>query len=143
MEHAVLRIYERCVHLSGNPRGGAKAEIKVSRLCHTRTNIGAGTVAAADGHGNTRAKAEAACRFLTESACDLAAGMNLREFVQIKAYITEHIRIILPRFQIHEQAVRRIRHVGRFHLAGKAVDKIVLRLQDAVCPGVEFWLVFL
>ncbi len=69
--------------------------------------------------------------------------MNLREFVQIKAYITEHIRIILPRFQIHEQAVRRIRHVSRFHLAGKAVDKIVLRLQDAVCPGVEFWLVFL
>ena len=64
MEHAVLRVDERRVHLAGDPGRGAEAEIKIARLRHARADIGAGTVAAADGHGNARTQTEAARGFL-------------------------------------------------------------------------------
>ena len=143
MEYAVLRVDERRVHLTGDPCGGSEAEIEIARLCHACADIGAGPVSAADGHGNARAKAEAARRFLRQPARDLAAGVDLREFIQIDAHVMEHLRVVLPRFQIHEQPVGRVGHIGRLHVAREAVDKIILRLQDAVCTGVELRLVLL
>ena len=55
----------------------------------------------------------------------------------------EHLRVILPRLQVHEQTMGRVGHVGRLHPSGEAVDKIILGLQDAIGPGVELGLVFL
>ena len=83
MEYAVLRVDERRVHLTGDPCGGSEAEIEIARLCHACADICAGPVSAADGHGNARTKAEAARRFLRQPARDLAAGVDLREFIQI------------------------------------------------------------
>ena len=98
MEYAVLRVDERLVHLPGDPGGGSEAEIEIARLCHACADVGAGTVAAADGHGNARAQAEAACRFLRQPAGDLAAGVDLREFVQVEPDVTEHLRVVLRAF---------------------------------------------
>ena len=143
VEHAVLRVDERRVHLAGDPGRGAEAEIEIARLCHARADIGAGAVSAADGHGNACAQAETACRLLGKAARDLAAGADLREFVEVDAHVMEHFRVILPRLQVHEQTVGRVGHVGRFHLAREAVDKVILGLQNAVCTGVALGLVLL
>ena len=78
---------------------------------------------------------EAARRFFGQVARELAARADLGEFFRVHADVSEHIQIVLPRAQVHQQPVRGIGHVGRVHMPGQAVDQIVLRLQDPGGPG--------
>ena len=143
VEDAVLRVDERLFHLPGDPRGGAETEVEIAGLRHARADVGARAVAAADGHRDACPQAEAARRFFGQVARELAARADLGEFFRVHADVPEHIQIVLPRAQVHQQPVRGVGHVGRVHMPGQAVDQIVLRLQDPDGPGVELRLVLL
>ena len=69
---------------------------------------------------------------LGQLARDLAAGMDRGELVRVEIDGTEKVPVVSAAAEADERAVGGVGKVGRVEIAGQAVDKIVLGLENFI-----------
>ena len=132
IKDAVIRVEERLGQLRGDPGAALKLHEHIAVFRRAAADVGTGRRPAADRHRDARAQAEMACRFFGQMAGNLTAGMDRGEFVRVEIDGTEKVPVVGAAAEADECAVGGVGKVGRVEIAGQAVDKIVLGLENFI-----------
>ena len=128
----VLMATKRLGQLRGDPGAALKLHEHIAVFRRAAADVGTGRRPAADRHRDARAQAEMACRFFGQMAGNLTAGMDRGEFVRVEIDGTEKVPVVGAAAEADECAVGGVGKVGRVEIAGQAVDKIVLGLENFI-----------